>query len=182
MSEGERLERFTAFSAAVTGFTAFDVRGTGLAESYLSTVTEILGDELVDELLAAWDRSEAAAQGDAAKLENVLRREIFSDEKLGPIARNMVKLWYVGIWYELPPRVDGLVRGARAQRHVHGLGGRLHRGPAVAGDRRQSSGREGARLRLVGRSATDRRRTDAVTRISTTGRRRKLREEGFDDE
>jgi hypothetical protein len=102
VTAGDRLERFTAFSAAVTGFTAFDVRGTGLTESFLSTITEILGDELVDELLGAWGRAEAAAQSDAAKLENVLRREMFSDEKLGPIARNVVKLWYVGIWYELP--------------------------------------------------------------------------------
>jgi hypothetical protein len=32
-----------------------------------------------------------------------LRREIFGDEKLGPIACNIIKLWYVGIWYQLPP-------------------------------------------------------------------------------
>ena len=182
MTEGERLERFTAFSAAVTGFTAFDVRGTGLTESFLSTITEILGDQLVEELLGAWDRAEAGAQGDAAKLENVLRREMFSDEKLGPIARNVVKLWYVGIWYELPREWMDSLRDARAQRHVHGLGGRLHREPGVAGHRGQSSGSEGARIRLVDRSAADRRRSDAVTRISATGRRRKLREEGFDDE
>jgi hypothetical protein len=32
----------------------------------------------------------------------LLRRDIFSHELLGPIARNVVKLWYAGIWYELP--------------------------------------------------------------------------------
>ena len=31
-----------------------------------------------------------------------LRREVLSDDQLGPIARNIIKLWYVGIWYELP--------------------------------------------------------------------------------
>jgi hypothetical protein len=31
-----------------------------------------------------------------------LRRQILSDEKLGPVARALIKLWYVGTWYELP--------------------------------------------------------------------------------
>ena len=35
-------------------------------------------------------------------MQRGLRREIFSDPKLGPVARALVKLWYVGTWYELP--------------------------------------------------------------------------------
>jgi hypothetical protein len=91
-----RLERFEAFSADVTAFTVFQLRGTGQAEAYLATVVDVVGETLVDELLA---RHERLADGDR---EDLLRREIFSDEQLGPIARNVVKLWFVGIWYELP--------------------------------------------------------------------------------
>jgi hypothetical protein len=31
-----------------------------------------------------------------------MRREVFGHEKLGPIARNIIKLWYIGIWEPLP--------------------------------------------------------------------------------
>ena len=38
----------------------------------------------------------------AATRQDLLRRDVFSDPRLGPVARNIVKMWYVGIWYELP--------------------------------------------------------------------------------
>ena len=91
-----RLERFLAFSADVTAFSDFQLRGTGQAEPYLATVVDVVGEALVDELL---ERHARLPDGDR---ETSLRREIFSDEQLGPIARNLVKLWFVGIWYELP--------------------------------------------------------------------------------
>jgi hypothetical protein len=87
-------ERFLAFSSAVTAFSVFDLHGTGQAECYLSAVVRVLGQETLTELLDAYDR----AAGDAG----TLRAEIFSDEKFGPVARNIIKLWYAGIWYELP--------------------------------------------------------------------------------
>ena len=37
-----------------------------------------------------------------------------SDERLGPMARNIVKLWFVGTWYELPRGLARDVRRARA--------------------------------------------------------------------
>jgi hypothetical protein len=92
-------ERFLAFSADVTAFTVFELRGTGQAEAYLATVTDIVGREMMDQLLDAYVRLRSEAPEER---EFRLRREIFGDEKLGPIARNIIKLWYVGIWYELP--------------------------------------------------------------------------------
>jgi hypothetical protein len=92
-----------AFSAAVTGFTAVDLHGTGQAEEYRTTVAEAVGDDALAELLETWARISGEAQGESSQLENLLRRDVFSDPKLGPVARNIVKLWYVGIWYELPP-------------------------------------------------------------------------------
>jgi hypothetical protein len=72
------------------------LRGTGQAEAYLAAVTGVVGEPLVDDLL---ERHDGLPDGDR---EQRLRREIFSDERLGPIARNIVKLWFVGTWYELP--------------------------------------------------------------------------------
>jgi hypothetical protein len=93
------MDRFLQFSAEVTAFSVFELLGTGQAGAYCKTVTDIVGADLVEQLLAAYDR---LRDDDAGVHEFRLRREIFGDEKLGPVARNIVKLWYVGIWYELP--------------------------------------------------------------------------------
>lgn len=97
------LERFLAFSAEVTAFSPFDLQGTGQAESYLSSVTDVVGDEVLGELLDAYGRAADESPGDPAARARLLYRDVFSSEKLGPIARNIIKLWYVGVWYELPP-------------------------------------------------------------------------------
>jgi hypothetical protein len=97
------LERFLALSAEVTAFSAFDLQGTGQAEPYLSSVADLVGDEVLGELLDAYGRAADESADDPAARARLLYRDIFSSEKLGPIARNIIKLWYVGVWYELPP-------------------------------------------------------------------------------
>lgn len=34
--------------------------------------------------------------------DQALRHKILGDTKLGPIARNIIKMWFVGTWYQLP--------------------------------------------------------------------------------
>ena len=102
MSAPDQLQAFVAFSAAVTGFTEFDLQGSGQAEEYRATVAEVAGDDVLAELLEAWARVSDESQGDRTRSQVLLRRDVFSDPKLGPVARNVIKLWYVGIWYELP--------------------------------------------------------------------------------
>ena len=96
-----RLERFLAFSSEVTAFPVFELRGTGLADAYLATVTEVVGHQVLDALLDRYDAAVRAVDG-GGNLPDLLRRELFSDPWLGPVARNVVKMWFVGIWYELP--------------------------------------------------------------------------------
>jgi len=103
MSDDTRLAQFLAYSAYVTAFSEFDLQGTGQAQAYLSTVEDVVGEDVVGELLAIYDRISSGAGGDAAATDDGLRRELFSDDRLGPVARNIIKLWYVGIWYELSP-------------------------------------------------------------------------------
>jgi hypothetical protein len=91
MSAAGLSERFLAFSSTVTAFSVYDLQGGGQADSYLSTVVRVVGEQTLVELLDAYDR--------AASLE----ADVLSDSKLGPIARNIIKLWYAGVWYGLPP-------------------------------------------------------------------------------
>ena len=90
---------FLAYSAEATAFTLFELRGTGQAQAYLDKVIEVVGAPLLTNLLAV--HAEAPAT-EPARREH-LRRQLFGDARLGQVARNIVKLWYVGIWYELPP-------------------------------------------------------------------------------
>jgi hypothetical protein len=98
------LRRFLGFSAEVTAFSEFDLQGTGQAEDYLQSVLTVVGEGILRELLCAYERARdetGVETGDDRKAR--LYTDIFSDEKLGPVARNIIKMWYVGIWYELPP-------------------------------------------------------------------------------
>jgi hypothetical protein len=95
------FDDFLSLSVALTGYSRFRLLGTGQAQLYFSTLTDVVGEAAVTELLQAFQRVRDAASNDAA-FEPLLRAEILSDEKLGPIARNAIKLWFVGVWYQLP--------------------------------------------------------------------------------
>jgi len=96
------MPRFLALSCELTAFDEFDLVGTGQAETYLGVVTNVVGGEVVAELVGAHAGIVADAAGATEDRDALLRRRILSDAKLGPVARNVIKLWYVGTWYELP--------------------------------------------------------------------------------
>jgi hypothetical protein len=94
-------EQFVEFSAEVTGFTAFELFGTGMADTYLDeVVTKRIGADRLRKLLAAYSGIKPVTEQKVRTSR--MRREIFGDEELGPIARNIIKLWYLGIWEALP--------------------------------------------------------------------------------
>jgi len=104
----EPFEDFLLLSVDLTAFPETDLLGTGLAHQYLAKVRAACGSEIVAALLEAHRaaRADATAEAgacDAALLDRALRHRIFSDERLGPVARNVIKLWYAGMWYGLPP-------------------------------------------------------------------------------
>src|SRR5262245_53249915 len=84
-----RLNEFVAFSAEVTAFKTIELQGTGLAASYLQLVDDIAGAALVDKMLGRY--AAITVQDEAARLTQ-LRRAVFGDERIGPVARNIVKL------------------------------------------------------------------------------------------
>ena len=104
MSTDDLMARFLVFSSEVTAFSEVDLQGTGQAHSYLSTVVDVVGEKVLGDLLGAYERTLDPVAADRKTRARILSRDIFSDEKLGPIARNIIKIWYVGVWYELPPQ------------------------------------------------------------------------------
>lgn len=98
----QKFEDFLGLSVALTGFPKFNLQGTGQAPLYFSTILDIVGESNFFELLRTFREIEAKAKEDDAILAEGLRHNIFSSNKLGPISRNIIKLWYVGTWYQLP--------------------------------------------------------------------------------
>ncbi|MGW3204027.1 hypothetical protein [Streptomyces sp. NPDC001135] len=106
------FEEFLRLSVDLTAFEETDLLGTGLAHQYLAKVRAACGDETVIALLDAHRaaRTDAGDTGshdrtplDRDLFDRALRHRIFSDDRLGPVARNVIKLWYAGMWYALPP-------------------------------------------------------------------------------
>jgi hypothetical protein len=93
----ERTERFFDLSALLTGFDRAQLLGTGVADQYRRTLEQVVCDEVLDDLLRAYERLPAGEQREAA-----VRSEILDHADRGPVARNLIMLWYSGTWRPLP--------------------------------------------------------------------------------
>lgn len=96
MSE-TRKERFLALSAELTAFKVFELAGTGMADDYIKAVDDIAGAATLDALL---DIHAALPSGSVRKA--AISRSLLGDTRAGPIARNIMRLWYTGTWNKLP--------------------------------------------------------------------------------
>jgi len=92
----ERIESFLGLSVALSGFSRVELLGTGMAAEYLGTLAHTLPAGVCDQLLDAWDARPADGDADAVV------DQILNDPKLGPVARNLILLWYCGSWTALP--------------------------------------------------------------------------------
>jgi len=88
----DRPEHFLRLSSRLTGFGAFDLRATGMLAEYLAALDARLPANVLDELLARGDDADDQAIG-----------AILADPKVGPVARNVILLWYCGTWNALGP-------------------------------------------------------------------------------
>ncbi|TDD38654.1 hypothetical protein E1287_05060 [Actinomadura sp. KC06] len=87
----EDVSKFIELSEVLTGFSRYDLRGTGMAESYLDTVKRQIGTSNYDDLLAilaAAPRQSPDWDGRPALLE---------------AARAIAYLWYTGASEAAPP-------------------------------------------------------------------------------
>ena len=97
MSDDPELQTFYALSVTLTGFSRFDLEGTGLGPTYLETVRRVTGEGFLADLLRPFREVEEGT-GD---IDSHLRLRILGDPGFGPVARNVILLWYTGNWNEL---------------------------------------------------------------------------------
>lgn len=91
----KRLDEFLDLSVALTGFDRLHLIATGVGPEYLSTLDTIVSAAVADALLQAFAAVPAADDA-------LLSSQILDDALLGPLARNLIVLWYTGTWTALP--------------------------------------------------------------------------------
>ncbi|MCA9056903.1 MAG: hypothetical protein KDA85_00330 [Planctomycetaceae bacterium] len=103
MSGSVSVDEFVGLSAALTGFSAEELQGTGLCESHYRDVAKIIGGRIFGRLLLTWQQVtvECGSENEAA-LNRKLKSAILESPLMGPVARNLVTLWYTGNWNQLP--------------------------------------------------------------------------------
>ena len=89
-----RNEAFVELSAALTGFSRVDLLGTGVADLYWNTAKKHTSEAMAHQLLDAWQ----SVKNSPDSLETALRHEILNQPDLGPIAQDIIKMWYLGQW------------------------------------------------------------------------------------
>src|SRR3954454_2186324 len=90
---------FYGLSRDLTGFDEIALQGTGCAAEYMAELDRILPAGARAALLDAYARALEAYAGDH---ELGIQVEILGDPYLGPIARNLIFMWYTGTWQQLP--------------------------------------------------------------------------------
>lgn len=85
---------FLDLSAALTGFSHVELLATGMLDVYYDETNLIVGERELGKLLG--ELEQAGDDPDA-----VLAR-ILDDDRYGPVARNIIRMWYLGTWKQLP--------------------------------------------------------------------------------
>lgn len=101
MSSSSIHSSFLSLSEVLTGFTAFKLQGTGQVSRYYETVKRVVGEQILGELLETFVYLEQEGLS-PEDFDQRFRADILSDEKLGPVARHLIKLWFIGTWFKLP--------------------------------------------------------------------------------
>ena len=96
------FELFRSLSVTLTGFSDAELSGTAMAQTYFTLIPSIVGEEKFGRLLAIWRDTYIRGEGDEPLLEKLVKEQIFEEPDLGPIARNVVTLWYLGMWNQMP--------------------------------------------------------------------------------
>lgn len=94
------IRAFLRLSELLTGFDEIELLGTGMVEAYYDELTAVIGAREVGALLAAAETADAAGGGDG--VDDRLRAHVLDNERFGPVARNIITMWYLGNWVQLP--------------------------------------------------------------------------------
>jgi hypothetical protein len=101
MSSNSDLDNFVGLSAILTGFAASDINPPlspqPVAVEYLKMLQSKVDASLVTQLLNTY---QSIAQLPPEEQPAQVQARILIDQKMGPVARNIIRMWYLSIWYD----------------------------------------------------------------------------------
>jgi hypothetical protein len=97
------FDAFLAVSAVLTDYSRAELQATGCAADYWQQFRQVTPKVLLDEFLAPGPELESGLEADSESVEQKVRDIYLSSENLGPLARALIQLWYLGQWIPLPP-------------------------------------------------------------------------------
>jgi hypothetical protein len=98
----DSVKQFLVLSGMLTDFDHLVLLGTGLVDDYYQAVTAIIGETIMSELLTLSTQIDQQFGQDPTQLAAAIRDQILASPKFGPVARNIIQLWYLGSWIQLP--------------------------------------------------------------------------------
>jgi len=100
----EFLDAFLSVSCTMTGLTALELQGTGLIDDHANLFVGMLAasgnsDQFINAMLTLAEAPDPSTAIPAA----------MEDRFMGPLLSNLISLWYLGEWLQLPASwyVDG---------------------------------------------------------------------------
>lgn len=92
-------KHFLCVSSLLTGFDEASLWGTGCVEDYAVQFEAVATPQMLKALARAATKAQKA-EGDAR--DQIVRDLILADPDLGPLARSLITLWYLGQWTPMP--------------------------------------------------------------------------------
>lgn len=91
---------FVDLSAVLTGFDAIDLEGTGLVDAHCALLHDVVGAGFFYRLIATARHAMNRRTSEAR--DTAIRGELLGSATFGPVATNLIVLWYLGQWNVLP--------------------------------------------------------------------------------
>lgn len=93
--------QFLAISAVLTGFSELELARTDMADAYWGTLVDMAGEMIAGDFMSACATILAASQS-PADLPGMIEAQLLKHPAFGPLARNIIVMWYLGQWSALP--------------------------------------------------------------------------------
>ena len=98
----DSLKLFVDLSYVLSGFNPVELWGTGMVQTYYDEVNLIIGEREMGKLLGVSSRVIQLNSEPMDEVEHAVQKHILDDGRYGPVARNIIRLWYLGAWAQLP--------------------------------------------------------------------------------
>ena len=110
MNKSQQIDYFHELSVLLTGFDLVTLYGTDMGDFYLKSLQDILGTDLMEEFLDTFYHTTRPYRNSSVGwLDNLntldlkdLEVNFLTDDKWEPLCRNIIKMWYMGNWYQMP--------------------------------------------------------------------------------